>query len=113
MTFSYSLALVLAIIAALLFMLPMRCEHPISRPPFRGCRKRVYGFHGSCGSHGRNARARYLVALGGRKLMHRRVCGNCGRGKVFIRFQKDGKPYLGCTGYPQCKNPRLLDSYTF
>jgi hypothetical protein len=112
-TFSYILVLALIVLLLLSFAVPMRCEHPIGRTPFRGCRRTVYGFHGTCGSHGRRAQARYLVALGGRKLMHRRVCANCGRAKVFIRFQNSGKPYLGCTGYPNCKSPRLLDTYTF
>ena len=44
-----------AVLAAVVLVaggVPMRCQGPIARPPFRGCRHWVYGFLGRCRNHG-------------------------------------------------------------
>jgi hypothetical protein len=95
------------------FGLPMRCQGPTSKAPFRGCRKSVYGFVGRCIYHGRRPGLRAMAMLGGRHLPGRRVCDKCGRSTVFGRVMDTGKPFLGCSGFPECKRPRWLNDYTF
>jgi hypothetical protein len=107
-----SLILGIAFMLAM-FTVPMRCHSPISKPPIRGCRGRVYGLVGHCRHHGRRPVLRLMAALGGPHLPERRVCSICGRPTLFCRIQKSGKPFLGCSGYPNCKNPRWLNNYNF
>lgn len=98
------------VIALLAVGVPMRCQGPIARPPFRGCRKTVYGFLGRCRNHGFQPSRRLMAALGGSRLPLRRTCAGCGQPTVFCRIQDTGKPFLGCSGYPACKKIRWLDS---
>jgi hypothetical protein len=95
------------------FVLPVRCQGPIAKPPFRGCRKSVYGFVGHCRYHGRRPGLRIMAVLGGRHLPARRICDKCGRSTTFCRAMDSGKPFLGCAGFPECKRPRWLHNYTF
>jgi hypothetical protein len=108
MFLSLGIALMLAI-----FTVPMKCCSPISKPPIRGCRTHVYGLIGRCRHHGRHPVLRLMATLGGLHLPERRVCDMCGRPALFCRMQKNGKPFLGCSGYPNCKNPRWLNNYNF
>jgi ribosomal protein L34 len=105
-----ALVAVLAGVVVLAGGVPMQCQAPIARPPFRGCRNRVYGFLGRCRNHGFQPGRRRMAAVGGSQLLQRRVCRSCGQPTVFCRMRADGKPYLGCSGYPACKNIRWLDS---
>jgi len=105
-----SLVALAVVIVLLAFGVPMRCQGPIARPPFRGCRRRVGGFLGYCRAHGFQPGRRLMSVLGGQRLPQRRTCRACGRPTVFCRMQDTGKPFLGCTGFPDCKNPRWLTS---
>jgi hypothetical protein len=100
-------------VALIGFVLPMRCQGPISKPPYRGCRKRVYGLVGNCRFHGRRPGPRLIAAFGGRHLPQRRVCERCGSPSVFCRVSDTGNPFLGCSAFPNCKSPRWLRDYTF
>jgi ribosomal protein S27AE len=100
-------AIVIAVLV-LAFGVPVRCSHPTSKPPFRGCKVHVAGFLGKCRHHGRAPGARVMATLGGQELMRRRTCDRCGQPRVFARHNDTGRAYLGCTGFPVCKNPRLL-----
>jgi hypothetical protein len=102
----------LVVLKFLAFILPMRCQGAIARPPFRGCRIRVYGFLGHCRNHGFQPQRRMMSALGGQRLAARRTCSSCGRPAVFCRRRDTGRPFLGCTGFPECKNPRWLGNWT-
>jgi hypothetical protein len=99
----------LVVILLLAGGVPMRCQGPIARPPFRGCRRRVYGFLGRCRNHGFQPGRRLMAAIGGSPLLLRRTCAGCGQPAVFCRMQDTGKPFLGCSGFPACKNIRWLD----
>jgi hypothetical protein len=101
----------LAGLVALGLLLPMRCHGPISKPPFRGCRTPVIGLLGRCRHHGRRPDVRLVCLLGGERLASRRVCDRCGRARVFGRLRDTGRPFLGCSQYPSCKNARLLAGY--
>jgi hypothetical protein len=105
-----SLIALAVVIVLLAFGVPMRCQGSIARPPFRGCRKRVGGFLGYCRVHGFQPSRRLMSVFGGQQLTQRTTCAACGRPTVFCRMQVTGKPFLGCTGFPGCKNPRWLDS---
>ena len=108
--------LVVATIGGLLvagLLAPIRCTAPISRPPFRGCRRRVVGVLGICRDHGSRPGLRIIHLLGGTRLLSRRVCDRCGQSRVFLRMRSDGAPYLGCVGYPSCRNARMLKDYRF
>lgn len=96
------------IVVLLAFGVPVRCSHPISKPPFRGCKAYVAGLLGRCSHHGRGPAVRLMATLGGQELMRRRTCDRCGQPRVFARHTDSGRAYLGCTGFPSCKNPRLL-----
>lgn len=98
----------LVVLGFLAFMLPMRCQGAIARPPFRGCCIRVYGFLGHCRNHGFQPQRRMMSALGGQRLAARRTCSSCGRPAVFCRRRDTGRPFLGWSGFPECKNPRWL-----
>lgn len=87
---------------------PMRCQAPVAKPPFRGCRNMVYGFFGRCRNHGLQPGRRLIGALGGQRLLLRRVCPRCGQPSVFCRASDTGRPFLGCSGFPACKTPRWL-----
>jgi ribosomal protein S27AE len=100
-------AIVIAVVT-LAIGLPVRCNHPTSKPPFRGCKWHVYGFLGKCPHHGRVPGVRLMASFGGRELMRRRTCDRCGQPRVFARHNDTGRAYLGCTRYPVCKNSRLL-----
>jgi hypothetical protein len=89
---------------------PMRCQGPISRPPYRGCRKTVYGLLGRCRHHGFQPGRRLMAAAGGGRLLLRRTCGGCGQPAVFARMSVTGKPFLGCSEHPACTKIRWLDS---
>jgi len=101
-----------ALVVTALFA-PMFCCAPISKPPFRGCRRHVAGLFGRCRNHGRRPGLRVIRLLGGERLLSRRVCDRCGQSRVFLRMRDTGTPYLGCVGYPTCKNPRILKNYRF
>jgi hypothetical protein len=104
---------ILILIGLIGFGLPMRCQGLISKPPYRGCRKRVYGLVGNCRFHGRRAGLRLIAVFGGIDLPQRRVCERCGSPSMFCRASDTGKPFLGCSAFPNCKNPRWLSDYTF
>jgi hypothetical protein len=105
-------AWILVVAAALVLnVVPVRCAHPISQPPFRGCRVFVHGLLGRCRHHGRHPGTRVITVLGGPALGQRRTCSKCGRPSVFGRFPDTGRPFLGCAGHPTCKNPRQLGTY--
>jgi hypothetical protein len=87
---------------------PMRCQGPIAKRPFRGCRKRVCGFMGHCRYHGFQPGRRIMAVFGGESLLRRRICSKCGSATVFGRVLGTGKPFIGCSGYPTCKNPCWL-----
>jgi hypothetical protein len=87
---------------------PMWCQAPIGRPPFRGCRRRVPGFFGRCRDHGVRPGRRLVAVLGGQQLPLRRICAGCGRPAVFCRARDTGRPFLGCSGFPDCKKRRWL-----
>jgi ssDNA-binding Zn-finger/Zn-ribbon topoisomerase 1 len=93
------------------FAVKISCHAPISQRPFRGCRRKVVGLLGRCGTHGRRPGQRLMVLLGGRELAARRICDQCGRRRVFGRRQRDGSPFLGCSGYPACARMRPLADY--
>ncbi len=101
-----------AVLLAAVFA-PRLCCAPISKPPFRGCRRRVIGLFGFCRDHGSRPGIRLIRMLGGQRLLSRRVCDRCGQSRVFQRMQQDGTPYLGCVGVPTCKNPRMPKGYRF
>jgi len=101
-----------AVVLAIVFV-PVSCSAPISRPPFRGCRRPVMGLFGFCRTHRSRPGVRLIRLLGGSHLLARRVCDKCGQSRVFLRMQGDGVPYLGCVGFPNCKNPRMLRDYRF
>jgi hypothetical protein len=98
------------VLVLLAFGVPMRCQGPIAKPPFRGCRRTVYGFLGHCRSHGFQMGRRLMAVLGGQQLLQRRICRACGHPALFCRHQGTGKPFVGCTSYPVCKTPRWLDN---
>ncbi len=100
---------ILALVA--LFTAPMRCYAPTANRPHRGCQKRPRGLFDACSAHGRNPRLRLLGLIGGEHLPNRRVCGKCGGPTQFGRRRGDGKPYLGCASYPECRNLRLLSRH--
>jgi hypothetical protein len=102
-----------ALFGGLAFGAPTSCHAPTKKPPFRGCAISVNGLLGRCRVHGRRAGYRMVVWLGGAKLAGRRICDKCGQRRVFGRLQDTGRAYLGCAGYPTCRNPRLLGSYRF
>jgi hypothetical protein len=104
------LGAVLTVLILLAVVVPMRCQGPIARPPYRGCRKTVYGLLGRCRYHGFQPGRRLMAAAGGGRLLLRRTCGGCGQPAVFVRMSDTGKPFLGCTEYPACKKIRFLDS---
>jgi hypothetical protein len=104
--------LVAAVIILVIFLMPVRCSHPISKSPFRGCRRWVTGIFGRCRDHGRGPQNRVIARFGGQALIRRRTCDRCGRPREFVRFSDTGRSYLGCSGWPACKNPRLLGNYT-
>jgi hypothetical protein len=83
---------------------PMRCQGITSRRPFRGCKNRVYGFFGRCRHHGLQPGRRVMAALGGQRLLLRRVCPGCGQPSVFCRAGQTGKPFLGCSMFPSCRS---------
>jgi hypothetical protein len=91
---------------------PMRCSAPIGTAPFRPCRRPLKWLFGSCQHHGSRPGLRLVRRLGGSRLLTRRVCDKCGRSRVFLRMP-DGAPYLGCVGFPNCKDPRMLKDYRF
>jgi hypothetical protein len=102
---------VLAMLAVTVFVaagLPMRCRGPTSRRPFRGCLNVVCGFFGHCRNHGFQPGRRLIATLGGDQLLSRRTCGSCGQLTVFGRDRDDGKPFLGCTAFPDCRNKHRL-----
>ena len=102
-----------AVLLAAVFA-PRLCCAPISKPPFRGCRRRVIGLFGFCLDHGSRPGARLIRMLGGQRLLSRRVCDRCGQSRVFQRMHQDGAPYLGCVGFPTCKGPaKMLKGYRF
>jgi hypothetical protein len=103
----YWIALVVVVLLA--FGVPMRCQAPITRAPFRGCHNTVYGFLGHCRNHGFQPSRRLMAVLGGQQLLLRRTCRVCGQPTLFCRRQDTGKPFLGCTDFPACKTPRWLD----
>jgi hypothetical protein len=104
-----ALGAVLAALVLLAVVVPMRCQGPIARPPYRGCRKTVYGLLGRCRYHGFQPGRRLMAAAGGGRLLLRRTCGGCGQPTVFARMSDTGKPFLGCSEYPACKKIRFLD----
>lgn len=106
------LALLLAGVAvvALLAGVPMRCQGPIARSPFRGCRNTVYGFLGHCRHHGFQPGRRLMAVAGGSRLLQRRTCPRCGEPRAFVRLRTTGKPFLGCSGYPACERRQWLDA---
>ena len=99
-----------AVVVLLARGVPMQCQGPVARPPFRGCRIRVYGFLGRCRTHGLQPGRRLMATVGGSRLLLRRTCAGCGQPTVFRRMQVTGKSYLGCSGYPACKNVHWLNS---
>ena len=104
-----ALVAALAVLVLLAVAVPMRCQGPIARPPYRGCRKTVYGLVGRCRYHGFQPGRRLMAAAGGGRLLLRRTCGGCGQPAVFARMSATGKPFLGCSDYPACKKIRFLD----
>jgi hypothetical protein len=97
-----------AVVVLAAAVIPMPCQAPISRPPYRGCRHRVYGLFGRCRSHGQRPGFRLIATLGGQRLSARRICSACGRPAGFARARATGKPFLGCTGFPECRRHRWL-----
>jgi hypothetical protein len=57
-----ALGAVLAALVLLAVVVPMRCQGPIARPPYRGCRKTVYGLLGRCRYHGFQPGRRLMAA---------------------------------------------------
>jgi hypothetical protein len=104
-----ALVAALAVLVLLAVAVPMRCQGPIARPPYRGCRKTVYGLLGRCRHHGFQPARRLMAAAGGGQLLLRRTCRSCGQPAVFARMSATGKPFLGCREYPACKKIRFLD----
>src|SRR5689334_3394918 len=111
MTRSQMILIGLVAVGLVILLVPMSCNAPISKPPFRGCRTSVIGLFGICRHHGSRPGVRAVRLLGGRRLLTRRICDKCGQPRVFLRMQGDGSPYLGCAGFPNCKNPRMLRDY--
>jgi hypothetical protein len=99
----------LAVLAIVAGGAPMHCQGPTARSPHRGCRKVVYGLLGHCRYHGFQPGRRVIAAAGGGRLLLRRTCAGCGQPTVFARISATGKPFLGCSEYPACKNKRFLD----
>jgi hypothetical protein len=98
---------------AMCFVVPMRCSRPVSKPPHPGCRATVYGILGRCHHHGHPAGFRVMAVLGGQRLISRRYCDRCGQCRTYERFADSGRSYLGCAGFPDCKGPVVLGTYTF
>ena len=99
---------VCVIVVLLPLVSPVRCQGVIARPPFRGCRKVVVGLLGPCHNHGLQPGRRLVALFGGSALLQRRGCHSCGSPAVFARLADSGRPFLGCSRYPACKNPVLL-----
>jgi hypothetical protein len=99
---------VCVVVVLLPLMSPVRCQGAIARPPFRGCRRVVVGLLGPCYNHGLQPGRRLVGLLGGSALLQRRVCHACGSPAVFARLADSGKPLLGCSRFPTCKNPVFL-----
>jgi hypothetical protein len=99
----------LAVLALVAGGAPMHCQGPTARSPHRGCRKVVYGLLGHCRYHGFQPGRRVIAAAGGGRLLLRRTCAGCGQPTVFARISATGKPFIGCSEYPACKNKRFLD----
>jgi ssDNA-binding Zn-finger/Zn-ribbon topoisomerase 1 len=53
-----------------------------------------------------------ISVLGGQALIRRRTCDKCGRPRIFARHLVSGRPFLGCSDFPVCKNSRFLGNYT-
>jgi hypothetical protein len=111
--FGVALSVLGITLLAAAFIIPIRCHGPTSKRPYPGCRRTVHGLLGACRYHGRKPKRRLLAILGGDRLTQRLVCDRCGQPTTFLRMKDTGAPYLGCAGYPNCKNPRLLKTYTF
>jgi hypothetical protein len=101
------------VVVVVMFVVPVPCAAPTSKAPFRGCREHPHGLLGRCRHHGRRPGLRVIAIFGGDDLLQRRTCDKCGQSRVFLRFEDSGRPYLGCSGFPRCKNPRSLGGYRF
>jgi hypothetical protein len=102
---------VVALLLVVTFGWRMPCHVPIGTRPYRGCRHGVWSVLGKCRVHRRRPSYRVIARLGGRRLAERRICNRCGKPTTFGRLQGDGVAYIGCTGYPACKNARRLNDY--
>jgi hypothetical protein len=101
------------VVVVVMFVVPVRCAAPTSKAPFPGCKYHPHGLLGRCRHHGRRPGLRVIAIFGGDGLLRRRTCDKCGQARVFLRFEDSGRPYLGCSGFPRCKNPRSLGGYRF